>query len=46
MVDESMEYKTIDLLSLSIGSNLSIFSFDLLEHSTKDVIIYKISYDN
>ena len=41
MVDESIEYKTIDLLSLSVSSSFSIFSFDLLEHSTKDVIIYK-----
>lgn len=39
MVDESIEYKTIDLLSLSVSSSFSIFSFDLLEHSTKDVII-------
>lgn len=46
MVDESIEYKTIDLLSLSVGSSLSIFSFDLLEHSTKDVIIYKILEDD
>lgn len=45
MVDESIEYKTIDLLSLSVSSSFSIFSFDLLEHSTKDVIIYKILED-
>lgn len=45
MVDESIEYKTIDLLSLSVGTSLSIFSFDLLEHSTKDVIIYRIDED-
>lgn len=45
LVDESIEYKTIDLLSLSIGTNLSIFSFDLLESSKKDVMIYKILED-
>lgn len=45
MVEESIEYKTIDLLSLSVGTSLSIFSFDLLEHSSKDVIIYKIKED-
>ncbi len=46
MVEESIEYKTIDLLSLSVGTSLSIFSFDLLEHSTKDVIIYRIDEDS
>ncbi|MGE3301310.1 MAG: universal stress protein [Arcobacter sp.] len=45
IVNESIEYKTIDLLSLSVGTSLSIFSFDLLEHSTKDVIIYRIHED-
>lgn len=45
MVDESIEYKTIDLLGLSVGSSLSIFSFDLLEDSKKDVIIYKVKGD-
>jgi hypothetical protein len=46
MVEESIEYKTIDLLSLSVGTSLSIFSFDLLEHSAKDVIIYRIDEDS
>ena len=45
MVDESIEYKTIDLLGLSVGTSLSIFSFDLLEDSKKDVIIYKVKGD-
>ena len=45
MIDESIEYKRIDLLGLSVGSSLSIFSFDLLEDSKKDVIIYKVKGD-
>lgn len=43
MIDEAMENKLIDLLSLSIGTGFSIFSFDLLAYSKKDVIIYKIN---
>lgn len=43
MIDEAMENKLIDLLSLSIGTSFSIFSFDLLAYSKKDVIIYKIN---
>jgi hypothetical protein len=43
MVQESIEFNNIDLLSLSTSGNFSIFSFDLLEKSSKDVIIFKIS---
>lgn len=42
LVDESIDTDNIDLLSLCISTDFSIFSFDLLESSKKDVIIYKI----
>ena len=41
-VEESIDSESIDLVSLCISTNFSIFSFDLLESSKKDVIIYKI----
>jgi nucleotide-binding universal stress UspA family protein len=43
MVKESIEDNDIDLLSLSTSGYVSIFSFDLLEKSPKDVIIFKIN---
>lgn len=41
-VEESIDAESIDLVSLCISTNFSIFSFDLLESSKKDVVIYKI----
>ena len=41
-VEESIDSESIDLVSLCISTNFSIFSYDLLESSKKDVIIYKI----
>lgn len=43
MVQESIEFNDIDLLSLSTSGYVSMFSFDLLEKSSKDVIIFKIN---
>lgn len=42
LIRRSMISKEIDLLSLSTSGFVSIFSFDLLEHSSKDVMIFKI----
>jgi nucleotide-binding universal stress UspA family protein len=42
LIRKSIAFNDIDLLSLSTSGFVSIFSFDLLEHSSKDVIIFKV----
>lgn len=42
LIQRSIVSNDIDLLSLFTSGFVSIFSFDLLEHSSKDVMIFKV----